>query len=182
MAAHSGDSDGGPEEHSHSHLPHENKLNMTGPLMILALAAVGIGFVNAQMLGVHVFGHFLHPVEEHAAAASHGSLAPVFLSLGLAVFGWVVGWFFYARQEAAASEGAFKKQFRAIWSLLENKYYMDDLWAFLVRITMFAGAKACDWFDRFVIDGLLINGTGSNVYAFGQALRESTPARSSSTP
>jgi NADH-quinone oxidoreductase subunit L len=90
----------------------------------------------------------------------------------VAALGWLVGWFFYCRQNPAESEAMLKGRFHAIWTVLERKYYMDEIWAALVGATMFAGARACDWFDTSVLDGVIVNGVGRGVFSFGESLRE----------
>ncbi len=161
-----------PPKHAHEPTePHENPLNMTLPLMILGVGAVGIGFVNAKLLGVEKFAEFVaHNMPETTSVAEPG-VAWLLLSIALAALGWIVAYSLYGKEPAAA-EARLKSSIAPIWTLLTNKYYMDDIWAFLLRNTMFLGANICDWFDRTVVDGFLVAGTGRAAFGFGRMLRE----------
>jgi len=158
------------DAHGHDDKPHENPLNMTGPLMILAVFATFLGFLNATPLHIEYFGHFMAPVGMEAHGGEHSAL-PLILSICIAASGWAVGYALYFK-EPEKSEAMLKKQFSVVWRFLENKWYMDDIWAFLLKNTMFLGATACNWFDRYVVDGFFVMGSGKAAYFFGGLLRE----------
>ncbi|MFU8805031.1 MAG: NADH-quinone oxidoreductase subunit L, partial [Bradymonadaceae bacterium] len=54
---------------------------------------------------------------------------------------------------------------------LVNKYYVDEAYDFLfVRSTLKIG-EAMYWVDRYIIDGMLVNGTAFLVTSLGNILR-----------
>jgi NADH-quinone oxidoreductase subunit L len=101
------------------------------------------------------------------AMALHGLMTlPFWLALG----GVVVAWWFYLRQPSIPA--AIKARFQWVYTLLENKYYMD---AFNERV-LAAGARLLGtglWKggDQALIDGVLINGSARAVGGLAQLTR-----------
>ena len=73
------------------------------------------------------------------------------------------------RRRLAAASSASSPRFPRLYRLVFNKYYIDEVYDFLVvrpvRYTAFVLWKA---FDAFVIDLLLVNGVGFIVSGFGK--------------
>src|SRR6478735_5994849 len=136
--AHDHDARDEPDPHHHAddhHVPHESPWVVTAPLILLAIPSVVIGFMT---IGPMLFGEFFkdaifinlekHPALEEMAKEYHGPLAmalhgltsPVFW---LALAGVVLSWFLYMKRPDIPA--AIQKRFQPIYTLLENKYYMD---------------------------------------------------------
>jgi NADH-quinone oxidoreductase subunit L len=154
------------------HHIHESPSSMTVPLMILAgLSIVGgwIGWPEA-LGGSDRFAHFLEPVlAPHGAAALAAAAVPeatghgmeyvlMVASVLMGLFGiWVAYVFYLQRKDIPESIAA---RFSGIYTLLLNKYYVDQIYdAMFVNRAKDLGL-ALGAFDRGVINGLGVDGAG----------------------
>jgi NADH-quinone oxidoreductase subunit L len=148
----------GPEvipEEAHGHA-HESPPVMTVPLMILAVFAVGVGFVLGP-LGPKAlqFAHFLEkapgfPPVTHEHHINWGLMG---ISTLVALGGMAVAYWMYAKQPGLP--GKVASEVPALYQLSLNKFYIDELYAaFIVAplngVKVFAGAL-----DLHFIDGLV---------------------------
>ena len=170
-AAH--DAHAGKDDHHHaseSAKPHESPWVVTVPLVLLAIPSVVIGFMTiAPMLYGDFFKDALsvnaarHPAMQElaslfngpAAMALHGLMtAPFWLALA----GVVVAWYMYLVNPALPA--AIKRAFMPVYTLLDNKYYLD--WFnenVLARGTRALGRGLWKVGDQKLIDGVLVNGS-----------------------
>jgi NADH-quinone oxidoreductase subunit L len=165
----------------HGGLPHESPGVITLPLVLLAIPSVIIGLLTiAPML----FGDFFkgvitvdarHPamaaISEHfhgwAAMAVHALQT---LPFWLAVAGVAAAYYCYMVNPALPA--AVRRQFSAIYTLLDNKYYLDRF----NEIVFAGGARALGgglWKagDQALIDGVAVNGSARLVGWFAGLLR-----------
>ena len=163
--------------------PHESPWVVTLPLTLLAIPSVLIGFFALHPLiagdffkGVIYTNLEKHPgleaVIHHAHdAAAMGAHAFASLPFWLAAAGVAVAWFFYMK--APHIPAAIKQKFSAVHTLLENKYYLDEIY-----FGIFAkGSRALGTFfwkvgDMLLIDGLLVNGSARLVGYFSSVVRK----------
>ena len=144
---------------------HETNLWMTGPLMVLAVFAIGFGWVGIPEhfpgLGgllpnwIHDFlGHGL-PEWLHAEVPEF-SWMPLGTSLVVALGGLAIGYLVY-RDVPSAEEDPVKKALGPVHTVLKNKYYFDEAYDFLfVRPAKWVSEKLVfEGMDRTVIDGVL---------------------------
>ncbi len=132
----------GPDEHDahganvqSSHDPHESPWVVWLPLVLLAIPSVVIGYLTIQPM---LFGDFMkdsiavdatrHGAMAELGANFHGAAAMALhglttLPFWFALAGVVMAWYFYLRNPAIPA--AIKARFEPVYSLLENKYYMD---------------------------------------------------------
>ncbi len=154
---------GAPRSKAH---PHESPPNMTAPLVFLAALSLGGGFLGLPWPeGGGIVQRFLAPVfgagHGAAGAAGHGASheAPLLtehaamgISLAVALAGIFLAWRLYLATpglSTKAREGAGK-----VYTLLLNKYYVDEIYDFGVVRTVVNLAKGLwRWFDVLVIDG-----------------------------
>jgi NADH-quinone oxidoreductase subunit L len=136
-------------DHHHVH-PHEAPWTMTVPLMVLAAGSVLAGWLNAGIIGIHAFSHWLEPVfPPHEA--EHPDSGTAAMLLGLAVFAAAFG-IFVALKTAFEIRGGLHR-------VLLNKWYVDEIYDFLfVNGLGKGGGNVLGAFDRNVIDGG-VNGT-----------------------
>jgi len=155
------------DDHARHHL-HESPAVMTVPLMVLAaLSVVGgwIGIPAAISAGIpNVLERWLEPVLPHVKEAAEGAahssgleIALMAVSLGVAVSGMALGWFLYEKRpdlpgRMAAASGA-------LYTLVLNKYFIDELYGKVVLGSYYALCRAASLFDRYVVDGV-VNGAG----------------------
>ena len=169
--AHHDDHHGGHgEKHDDHHKPHESPWVVTVPLVLLAIPSVVIGFVTIQPM---LFGDFFksvitvnlekHPAMEELAKlfngpvqmALHGLTAAPFW---LALAGVVTAWYMYMRNPALPA--AIKAKCEPLYTLLDNKYYLD--WFnehVLARGVRALGMGFWKFGDQKLIDGALVNGS-----------------------
>ena len=156
------------EQNSHSK-PHESAWVVTMPLILLAIPSVLIGFFTIEPM---LFGEFfkdsiyvnlsIHNAMEVLRQDFHGPLklaihgltsAPFWLALA----GVAMSYYMYIINPALPA--AIKRMFLPIYTLLENKYYLD--WFnenVLARGARVLGSLLWEN-DKKVIDGTLVNGS-----------------------
>ena len=173
------------EHHGHHddhQKPHESPWVVTVPLILLAIPSVVIGFMT---IGPMLFGDFfkdaifvnheIHKAMEvlreefHGPAqlALHGlTAAPFWLALG----GVALSYYMYMVNPALPA--AIKARVMPIYTLLENKYYMD--WFnenVLARAARMLGTGLWKGGDQAIIDGTLVNGSWKVVGWFSGVVR-----------
>ena len=187
--AHEGDHDDEEPSDDHHHglgpndKPHESPWVVTLPLALLAIPSVLIGFfaihplVGGEFFNGVIFTNLeAHPGLEAAMHHAHDAMAMglhafVTLPFWLAAAGVALAWFFYMK--APHIPAAIKQKFSGVHTLLENKYYMDELY-----FAVFAkGSRALGTFfwkvgDMLLIDGLLVNGSARLVGSVSRAVRK----------
>ena len=148
--------------HGHGgHAPgdaHESPLSMTGPMMALAILAVVAGFVGSPIFH-GAFQGFIGGTKE-ANVSLDVPLAVV--STGIGLFGVLVAWAFYGGHWVSAE--AFSQRLRPIHVLLLNRYYVDDIYGWLVGTVLLGLSRIFAWFDRSIVDGI-VNGVAWLAYA-----------------
>jgi len=149
-------------EEQHHHL-HESPPSMTLPLVVLAAGALLAGWLGAiPFLHRDWLGEFLGPVFSRAGGSGehleHGPALEAFL-VGASVLVGLVGifaaWRLYGRGRDLAGEEALVAAAPRLHRVLENKYYVDELYDAIV-------VKPLAWLARMcwkVIDTIFINGT-----------------------
>ena len=171
-----------PDPHGHAGgPPRESPWVVTGPLILLAIPSVYAGWAYIEpMLFGGWFGDAIFVREPHAVVAEmkeewhgaipfilHGLMQPPFW---LAIAGIATAVYLYLINPAMPARIAAR--FRAIQTLLDNKYYFDRFndWFFA------GGARAVGRFasnvgDRTIIDGIVVNGSAKLVGAISQVFR-----------
>ena len=137
---------GQPKTHHHVH---ESPLVITVPLLILG----GLSLVA----GWKIFaGYFLKiPELEEAAIVPILSLSALILGAGLAI---------------VLYNGKLKDPIHI--PFLANKFYIDELYAFLIRNTQDLMARFASRFDRLILDGAVVRGLfAGGTYSTGFMLR-----------
>jgi NADH-quinone oxidoreductase subunit L len=168
--------------HDAHHEPHESPWVVTVPLILLAVPSVVIGFMT---IGPMLYGDFFkdaifvdlarHPALEEMAReyhgpvqmALHGLTSPVFW---LALAGVVLAWYMYMKNTALP--GAIKSRMEPLYTVLDNKYYMD--WFnenVIARATRAVGSGLWKGGDQGVIEGVFVNGSARMVGKFAVVMR-----------
>jgi NADH-quinone oxidoreductase subunit L len=177
------------DEHSDEHhhglgpgdKPHESPAVVTVPLILLAIPSVLIGFFA---IGPMLYGDFFkdvifigesHPamhelLEEFHGAISMGFHAFASLPFWLALAGVASAYYCYMVNPKVPAW--FYKTFHAIYTLLDQKYYMDKI----NEVVFAGGARLIGgglWKagDRTLIDGLIVNGSAKVVGWFSKVIR-----------
>ncbi len=146
------------------HHAHESPWTMTVPLMVLAVFAIFIGFVGAPFVE-HGFASLIYFGEPHHATPDYFLMISSTL---IALAGIVLAWYMYGKK--AVDTEALKQRFLPIWTLLYNKYYIDEVYQwFFDKIVLNIG-NAFNWTDRKVVDGIA-DGFSDLIRATGARLR-----------
>lgn len=158
-----------------AHHVHESPPAMAIPLMVLAFLSVVGGWVGLpdEIAWGNAFARFVAPavgVFKPAFGASELMLSGI--SIGLTLTGILLAYVFYLARPGLATVLAWK--LKAIYRLLLDKYYIDQIYDALVSRPLFFIAQYVLFrgIDHYTIDGL-VNGTGLTVEAGGEAVRRS---------
>jgi NADH-quinone oxidoreductase subunit L len=137
---------------------HESPAVMTLPLVFLAILSVIAGWHGRVP-------EFLGPPHE----AEHHS---IWLTVGLICVP-LVGFLTAARiyWRADPSDAPVKAALGRAWTWVENKYYFDELYAWIIRYVQGTIATLCELFDRWVLQRLGIGGLAGTTSVAGKTLR-----------
>jgi NADH-quinone oxidoreductase subunit L len=155
------------DAHTEAHV-HESPWVVTLPLIVLAIPTIGAGWFIGPIVFGDYFAGAIHVSPQHDAIEQLGA---TFTSIGgmmvhalstvpfwLSVAGIFTAWYLYmARTELPEK---IKKRFLPIYTLLDRKYYIDELYSWLFA----GGTRALSnglWKigDIKIIDGFFVNGT-----------------------
>jgi NAD(P)H-quinone oxidoreductase subunit 5 len=141
----------------HGGTPHESPPVMTIPLLILLVPTIISGFWI--LLGNASFSAFLEGHDEgfHFDPISGG------LSIVLAVFGIALAYLIYGSR-------AMRPLSLPGYALLQNRYYLDAVYARFVDWLIHRGSQLVTVFDAIVIDGI-VNAVGRLAVGAGSAVR-----------
>jgi NADH-quinone oxidoreductase subunit L len=150
---------------------HESPRVMTVPLMVLAAASALGGFMGID----HFVGRQFESVAEgHSTALLdrvflpfNEAPMPAFFGLFAVAIGFSVAWGCYAR----AVKDPLPETLGVLSRLMRNKFYFDEIYDEIIAKTQDAVATATDWFDRWIIAGLMVKGVHGTTELFGRALR-----------
>jgi NADH-quinone oxidoreductase subunit L len=161
------------DEHARSHL-HDPPAVVTGPLVLLAVPSVIVGWLAMEsLLFGGFFGEAIHvsPARDTLAAlAAGGTASPgamlahalVTPALWLAFAGVATAWFLYLRRPEIPGEIAAR--LTGVHRLLEQKYYFDALnERILAPLALRAGGLLWRAGDTAVIDGFFVDGSARAV-------------------
>jgi NADH-quinone oxidoreductase subunit L len=168
-------------DHGHGHHggpPHESPWQITLVLAILAAGSVLTLFLGIPVLWQHTFAHastpplmehWLEPVLLAKVAFGHGTPAMEWLFQGLGVLAATVGFVaaraVYKDNRHEAALKAMIERWKGAWTVVYNKYYVDELYEVVVLRPSQAVARAFSWFDGRILDGL-VNAVGAVTKVF----------------
>jgi NADH-quinone oxidoreductase subunit L len=160
------------EERFHAdehHKPHESPWVVKGPLVLLAIPSLVIGWLTVKpilsgtffgnaifVLPAHdVLGHMKEEFESPARFVLHAFQGvPVYL----AAFGVLAAWFLYIKRPDLPGQIAARVQW--LYKLLANKFYFDELYqAVFARGSRGLGTALWRVGDVALIDGGMVNGS-----------------------
>ena len=166
------------DQHEHPTTPHESPKSMLVPLVVLATGAIFVGFLGVPDIlspgkMENYFEHFIsrsveddrfkldtsHEDEFYRLPSIEANLMVV--STVIAIIGMALGWVWFKR--------------KPLWEpprLLENKYYVDEVYDAVVVQPIKQSSIRVLWkfIDVRIIDGA-VNGAGQLAGLFGLALR-----------
>jgi NADH-quinone oxidoreductase subunit L len=173
--------------HDQEHHLHESPASMTVPLWVLAIGAIGAGWVGIPKLlsagrDLNWFHHWLEPiiaVPQGLEAGEHNVGVPtewllMLLAVAAGVGGWLIARSIYGGTRGLTADRNFQQRSPGLYRTLANKYYVDELYARTV-VGPLAALSAFLWkgVDELFIDGS-INATAATTEVAGEIGRFST--------
>ncbi len=159
------------EKHLYDHA-HESPPVMTIPLIVLAVGSAVVGLLALAPHGGIV--GFLNRTlgEAHEAAGHEGGLTYILMviSVAMGVAGVVLAYFMYMKR--MPDPVAMARNFRPVYTLLYNKYYVDEIYFAFIVNPVVGGSRYALWkfVDVIIIDGA-VNGVGRLCRLVGGGLR-----------
>jgi NADH-quinone oxidoreductase subunit L len=148
--------------HAHEKAHHDSALlNFARSAPLISLAGISL---TVGALGTPFFhSAILHWLGGHDAHFDRGLVAT---TLVLIVSGAAIAYFQFRDPEAALvklqnGKGPLK-------TLLENRFYIDHLYDFLVEQVSHRIARVFEWFDKNIINGLMVNQSAFSVMRLGR--------------
>jgi len=145
--------------HGHGHeAVHDAPWIMKTPLLVLAvLAAIG-GFIGIPEF---ILGEHAHTMHLNLSVAATSVIA--------ALIGISIGTFIYSKKKL--SKDPLVETFGEVYRFIENKYYLDDLFAWLADIFQKTLASILFWFDSNIVIQKGVNGVAGLTRNLGSFLR-----------
>jgi len=148
---------------------HESDWWMTGPLIVLAIPALVIGFWGSPLFN-NGFQHFL---EGGAYRDVQPNLLLAVVGAVLAIAGIATAWMMYGARQFVAEPLA---RYGFAYTLLARRYFIDEFYMWLIDKLVIGVAYALAIFDREALDGL-VNGIAAMFAEFGSMLRTAQTGR-----
>jgi NADH-quinone oxidoreductase subunit L len=177
----------------HGH-PHESPAVMWVPLAILAVCAFLIGWLGAPASlnpfkehGLQSFLLVAYPVAdgahhlvphwptEHGHMPEHLSMSVATIGTLVALAGLFVSYLFYGSRRFSAENA--KKAFGPIYTIVSNKYYVDEFYLFLVKKVQQGIANLCSLVEQHIIIGIFVNGIAGGARESGDRFRKMQTGR-----
>ncbi|MDE1961951.1 MAG: NADH-quinone oxidoreductase subunit L [Xanthomonadaceae bacterium] len=159
-----------------AHAPHESPWVVTVPLILLAIPSVVIGWMTVgAILHGNYFGTAISGAAEHGGDAFAGPFATMLAGFTappfwLAFAGFAVATYIYLFNPDLADRA--KKALHPLWSLLDHKYWFDELYqAVFARGGIALGRGLWKGGDTGVIDNILIDSTSAGVGRIAATVR-----------
>ena len=153
-----------PRELEHTH---ESPPVMTVPLMLLAVLAIGFGFISFNWPGS--FGGFGYFVFNHKPHGFEFTWWIGILSAVMAVGAFVLTYLIY--EKGSISLDSTRQRFAGILRVVENKYYFDEIYQWTIDRIVLVVANFVGFFDRAIVNDVAINGPADVVRWAGIKLR-----------
>ncbi|MEI8340565.1 MAG: proton-conducting transporter membrane subunit, partial [Verrucomicrobiota bacterium] len=135
-------------DHASAHA-HESPAVMTYPLIFLAACSILLSIILTPAwpwLESYLTGETAHLEISHLFGMT------VLISLLLVSSGIVIGIWFY---RAAGATDPLEEKLPALFRLLENKFWIDELYQKTVLAWSATAGRVSDWMDRNIWDGLV---------------------------
>ena len=149
----------------HGGAPHESPLSVTAVLVTLATGAVLVSILGVPKLwSGHdpILEHWLAPALPAEVTFAHFGHATEWLFQGMGVAAAAIGWYFAMllfKDGKSRVPHDLKHRFFGFWTVVYNKYYVDEAYhALVIRPALFLAAFL-SWFDEHIIDWI-VNFTG----------------------
>jgi NADH-quinone oxidoreductase subunit L len=155
-----------------AHTPHESPWTITLVLSLLAAGAVLVGLLGIPMAWTGhepLLEHWLSPALTAEVSFAEKPHVWEYLFQAIGVGAGVVGWFFARllyKDNKSHVPAALKTRFNAAWTVVYNKYYVDELYDLVVIRPSLYWSRFLSWIDGHLIDWLVnFVGTVTRLFA-----------------
>ncbi len=128
--------------------PHESPLAMKGPMVLLAVGALGAGLLAPMVPGL-----FAASITPASAPIEHAPLFVPVLGTTAALIGLAIAWGGY--QKRSFDPAAVRRALSPLPAILERRWYVDDVFETGYRFGYLGLARAVGWIDRYIVDGIV---------------------------
>ena len=145
---------------------HESPWVMLGPMCLLGALTVVFGFTAIKVTGAGGFGTFLFFDKPHGFDPNIGIMVG---SIVLAGGAFILAWRVYVSKKLSIDP--IKRRSAAALAVVGAKYYLDDLYQWVIDRVALAFSRSTALFDRVVINDGAVNGTGLSIRRAAMGLR-----------
>ena len=146
---------------------HDAPWQMAGPMVLLGVLAAGFGFLSFNWPGSYDgLGSFVFFGDKHGFEFTWwlGVLSAIF-AVGAFAFAFMV----YVAGRVSLED--VKARFAPVLRVVENKYYFDEVYQWVVDRVVLVFSTFIAFFDRAVVNDLGVNGPANSIRRLGLTLR-----------
>ena len=158
---------GQPRDHHAYEHAHESPATMVAPMVVLCVLAI----IGGQLVGspetLEAFRAVTRPAGVPEFEPVHADPATIRHALTIFVLGAGAAWLAFGRRLVNPDAIARLPGVRQLHALFSNRWYVDDLYDWIVRNIQQNVARGCDLFDRWIIIGVFVNGSAWTTRASG---------------
>ena len=136
---------------------HESPWVMLAPMCILGVLTVLFGFTSIKIADAGGFGTILFFGKPHGFDPNIGLMLG---SIVLAVAAFALAWQVYVSRKMSIDP--IKDRFARALAVVDAKFYLDDLYQWVIDRVALAFARVTALFDRVVVNDAAVNGTGQS--------------------
>ena len=146
---------------------HDAPFPMAFPMVLLGVLALGFGFISfnwpGSFGGIGTFVFFGHGEEFHFEVWLGA------VSIVLAVAAFAFAYLAYAKKGISLEDT--RPRFTRLLRVVESKYYFDEVYQWTVDRVVLVFSRFIAFFDRAVVNDIIVNGPADVVRKFGIVLR-----------
>ena len=142
----------------------ESPILMTLPLILLALLAI---FMSILLLEISTFKGFIYFISGHKA---HLNLLLIVFSSILSFVALILAWFIYIKDSKYLIDW-YKSKMKWNYNLILNKYYIDELYQYIINQIIIRFAQFVALFDRLVVNDIGVDRSSLSIRFLGLRLK-----------
>ena len=142
----------------------ESPILMTLPLILLALLAI---FMSILLLEISTFKGFIYFISGHKA---HLNLLLIVFSSILSFVALILAWFIYIKDSKYLIDW-YKSKMKWNYNLILNKYYIDELYQYIINQIIIRFAQFVALFDRLIVNDIGVDRSSLSIRFLGLRLK-----------